>query len=178
MTAQIQNCRSNKFAADLNTGSKILTEVNQIAVLIGHSACAAWKNSACSIGSRRHCAAELTEVDPHLSGGDSGTVCGAAHVNTTPASLAAQGIEGENSKIIFMLKSQGFILKWLFHFFGGQISGGSAWFRGYTTLYRVHHTWFRASGCVVSRVWYLVSRARVHSFEGTGYMVFHYGVCQ
>ena len=44
-----------------------------------------------------------------------------------------------------------------------QISGGSAWFRGY----RVHG--FEATG-------YLALRVRAHSFEGTGngYIVAHY----
>jgi len=42
MTTQIQNCRSFKFALGLNTrnGSGNLIEVNEIAALIGHHACA------------------------------------------------------------------------------------------------------------------------------------------
>jgi len=44
-------CCSIKFALDLNTGNGNLTEVNKIAALIGHRACAAWKNSARSDGS-------------------------------------------------------------------------------------------------------------------------------
>jgi len=39
MTTQIRNCRSIKFARDLNTGSGNLTEVNKIAALIGWSLC-------------------------------------------------------------------------------------------------------------------------------------------
>ena len=65
---------------------------------------------------------------------------------------------------MFMLKSQGFNLfeiDGLFHFC--KIFGRCAWLRGYIT------TWFRVrgTGCTVSRV-------RVHSFEGTGYLVSHY----
>jgi len=37
---------------------------------IGYSSCADWKKSACSVGSRRHCAAGLMEVDAHLTGTD------------------------------------------------------------------------------------------------------------
>ena len=81
MTTQIRNCRSPKFALCLNTGSGNLTTVNKIAALIGHRACAAWKNS---VGSWRHCAAELAKVDARLSGRDSGAAC----VNT-PVLLAA-----------------------------------------------------------------------------------------
>jgi len=44
MTAQIRNCQSTKFPPDLNTESENLTEVNKIVALIGHRACAAWKN--------------------------------------------------------------------------------------------------------------------------------------
>jgi len=40
MTMQIQNCCSTKFALDLNSGSGNLTEVNKIAALIDHCACA------------------------------------------------------------------------------------------------------------------------------------------
>jgi len=43
-------CHSIKFGLDLNTGGGNLSKVNKIAALIGHCACAIWKNSACSIG--------------------------------------------------------------------------------------------------------------------------------
>jgi len=43
MTAQIQICRSTKFALDLNTGSGNLSQVKKITALIGHCACVAWK---------------------------------------------------------------------------------------------------------------------------------------
>ena len=51
MTTQIRNCGSAKFALDLNAESENLTEVNEIAALIGPHACAAWKNGACGVGS-------------------------------------------------------------------------------------------------------------------------------
>jgi len=38
MTTQIRNCRSTKFARNLNTGSGNLSAVNKIAALIGHCA--------------------------------------------------------------------------------------------------------------------------------------------
>jgi len=51
MTMQIRHYYSIKFTLDLKTGSGYLTEVNVIAALIGHCACATWKNTACSVGS-------------------------------------------------------------------------------------------------------------------------------
>jgi len=56
-----------KFALDLNTGSANLSDVNKIDVLVGLCTCTTWKNSAGSIGSQRHCAAGLAEVDAHLN---------------------------------------------------------------------------------------------------------------
>ena len=84
MTTQIRNCRSTKFALDLNTGSRNLTGVNKIAALIGHCAVAAWKNSACNVGTQRHCAAGLAEVNAHLRDTDSSAV----RVNTPRAPLS------------------------------------------------------------------------------------------
>jgi len=80
MAMQIGVCRSTKFALDINTGSGNLSGVNKLAALIGHCTCAAWKNSACSVGSQPHCAIGLAEVD--APGRDSGSVSGAAQVNT------------------------------------------------------------------------------------------------
>ena len=65
ITTQIRNCGSTKSALDLNIGSGDLTEANEVAALIGHRAYAAWKNSACSVGSRRRCAAELAAFERH-----------------------------------------------------------------------------------------------------------------
>ena len=78
------------FAPDLNTGSGNLSELNEIDVLIGHCTCAAWKNSAGSVGSKRHGVAGLGEVDAHLSGTDRDAAC----VNTPALSvkLAAPGL--------------------------------------------------------------------------------------
>jgi len=63
MTTETRDCRSSKFALDLNTESENLTEVNKIATQIGHCTCAAG----------------LAEVNAHLSG--------AARVNTPPCRL-------------------------------------------------------------------------------------------
>jgi len=62
MTMQIRNCRSTKFALDLNIGSGNLTGVNKITALIGHRACTALKKSAYGVGSQRHCATGLAEA--------------------------------------------------------------------------------------------------------------------
>jgi len=51
MTMQIQICHFTEFALDLNIGSGNLSKVNKITAMIGHCACAAWKNSADDIGS-------------------------------------------------------------------------------------------------------------------------------
>ena len=61
MTKQIRVCCSIEFALDSNKGSENSSEVNKIAALIGHCACATWENSACSSGSQRHCAAGLAD---------------------------------------------------------------------------------------------------------------------
>jgi len=46
MTMQIRIFRSTEFAFDLNTRREILSEVKNIVALIGHCACAGWRNSA------------------------------------------------------------------------------------------------------------------------------------
>jgi len=75
-------CCSIDFVFHLFTRSGNLPEVNAIYAIIGCRHCATWKNSACSVGSQRHYAAELEEVDAHLSSSDSDRDGGAAHVNT------------------------------------------------------------------------------------------------
>jgi len=83
MTTQIQNCRSAKFALDLNTGSGNLTEVNKLLPWLV-TAPVPFGKIVHAVSAHVHCAAGLVEVDTHLSGTDSG----AAHVNTPPTPLS------------------------------------------------------------------------------------------
>jgi len=77
MRTQMQICSSTKLALDLNNRSGNLFEANRINTDWSLPLCL-WKNSACSVGSQRHCAAGLMDVDACKSSTDSG----ADRVNT------------------------------------------------------------------------------------------------
>jgi len=62
MTTQIRSRCPTNFALDLNTESRNPSEINKIETLIGHCACAALINSACSIGSQWQFAVGLVEA--------------------------------------------------------------------------------------------------------------------
>jgi len=96
MTTPVRIYCSTKFPLDLNTRSGNLFEINKTDAPIGHCASAAWKNSACSVGSQRYCVPGLGKFDAHLNGTDSGADSGAgsgadsggARVNTPAVGLS------------------------------------------------------------------------------------------